>query len=62
VHFHFLMANEVPGEYDYLMIACGPVSLADRIEHPGAAVETTYDTGLTATSAAEVEAATAPAA
>ena len=25
VHFHFLMANEVPGEYDYLMIACGPV-------------------------------------
>jgi hypothetical protein len=53
VHFHFLMANERPGEYDYLMIACGPVTLADRIENPRAAVEATYDTGLAATSEAE---------
>ena len=62
VHFHFLMANELPGEYDYLMIACGPVLLADRIEHPRAAVAATYDTGLAATSDAEAEPATAPAA
>jgi len=32
--FQFLMANEIPGEYDYLMITCGPVSLADRIANP----------------------------
>ena len=62
VHFHFLMANEVPGEYDYLMIACGPVRLADRIENPQAAVAMTYDTGLSATSEAEAEPAAAPAA
>jgi hypothetical protein len=42
VHFHFLMANEVRGEYDYLMIACGPVSLADRIADPEAALRATY--------------------
>jgi len=42
MHFHFLMANEVPGEYDYLMIACGPVSLADRIADPQAAVRAAY--------------------
>jgi pimeloyl-ACP methyl ester carboxylesterase len=41
-HFHFLMANEVPGEYDYLMIACGPVALADRIADPAAAVRAAY--------------------
>lgn len=42
VHFHFLMANEVPGEYDFLMIACGPVALADRIADPQAAVHSAY--------------------
>ena len=42
VHFHFLAANEVPGEYDYLMIACGPTSLADRIADPEAAVRAAY--------------------
>lgn len=42
VHFHFLMANEIPGEYDYLMITCGPVSLADRIANPAAAVSAAY--------------------
>lgn len=60
VHFHFLMANEVPGEYDYLMIACGPVALRDRIEDPEAAVLTTYGTGWAAT--AKPEPAAAPAA
>jgi hypothetical protein len=62
VHFHFLMANEVPGEYDYLMIACGPLPLADRIEYPQAAVQATYGAGLTATSEPEPAPATAPAA
>lgn len=42
VHFHFLMANEIPGEYDYLMIACGPVSLADRIADPERAIGAVY--------------------
>ena len=42
VHFHFLMANEIPGEYDYPMIACGPVALADRIADPAAAVRAVY--------------------
>jgi pimeloyl-ACP methyl ester carboxylesterase len=42
VHFHFLGANEVPGEYDYLMIACGPISLADRIADAEAAVRAAY--------------------
>jgi hypothetical protein len=42
MHFQFLMANEIPGEYDYLMIACGPVFLADRIADTGAAVSAAY--------------------
>jgi hypothetical protein len=42
MHFHFLMANEIPGEYDYLMIACGPVTLAERIADPKAAVGAAY--------------------
>jgi pimeloyl-ACP methyl ester carboxylesterase len=42
MHFHFLMPNDIPGEYDYPMIACGPVSLADRIEDPTAAVCAAY--------------------
>ena len=45
MHFQFLMANEIPGEYDYLMIACGPVALADRIADPQAAVATAYGDG-----------------
>ena len=44
VHFHFLMPNEIPGEYDYPMIVCGPVSLADRIADPAAAVRSAYGT------------------
>jgi hypothetical protein len=46
IHFQFLMANERPGEYDYLMIACGPVSLADRIRDPAQAVTNVYGTGF----------------
>jgi hypothetical protein len=42
MHFQFLMANEIPGEYDYAMIACGPVTLADRIADPQKAVATAY--------------------
>ncbi len=42
MHFHFLAANEIPGEYDYLMIACGPISLAERIADPEGAVRRTY--------------------
>ena len=44
VHFHFLMPNEIPGEYDYPMIVCGPVALADRIADPAAAVRSAYGT------------------
>lgn len=42
MHFQFLMANEVLGEYDYPMIVCGPVSLADRIADPEAALAAAY--------------------
>jgi hypothetical protein len=42
MHFNFLAANELPGEYDYLMIACGPVTLADRIADPRGAIRRTY--------------------
>jgi len=42
MHFQFLAANDVPGEYDYLMIACGPVSLAERIADPQRAIATAY--------------------
>jgi len=45
LHFQFLMANEQPGEYDYLMIACGPVFLADRIRDPARAVIDVYGAG-----------------
>ena len=42
IHFQFLMPVEIPGEYDYPMIVCGPVALADRIADPEAAVRATY--------------------
>lgn len=41
VHFQFLMPIDVPGEYDYPMIVCGPVALADRIADPKRAVRIT---------------------
>ena len=46
LHFQFLMANERPGECDYLMIACGPVALADRIRDPEQAVIDVYGAGM----------------
>ncbi|HTV89159.1 MAG TPA: hypothetical protein VME41_09095 [Stellaceae bacterium] len=52
MHFHFLMANEVPGEYDYPMIACGPLLLAERIADPQAAVAATYGRSATREGAA----------
>jgi pimeloyl-ACP methyl ester carboxylesterase len=42
MHFHFLMPNDIPGEYDYPMIVCGPVFLANRIADPEAAVRQAY--------------------
>jgi len=42
LHFHFLMPNDIPGEYDYPMIVCGPVSLAARIADPASAVRIAY--------------------
>ena len=48
VHFQFLMLADRPGEYDYLMMACGPVSLAERIRDPEAAVKLIYDTSIAA--------------
>src|SRR5207237_9367794 len=38
VHFQFVMANQVPHPYDFFMIVCGPVPLAERIVHPQAAL------------------------
>jgi len=31
MHFQFLMANDVAGEYDYIMMVAGPLSLAERL-------------------------------
>jgi pimeloyl-ACP methyl ester carboxylesterase len=36
IHFQYLMASERPGEYDYVMIVCGPISLAERVSRPEA--------------------------
>ena len=44
VHFQFLMANEIAGEYDFFTIACGPVLLRDRVTNPAAALRTIYGT------------------
>ena len=38
VHFQFVMANEVPHAYDFFMIVCGPVPLAERMAMPQAAL------------------------
>jgi hypothetical protein len=42
VHFQFLVANEIAGEYDYFTITCGPVRLKDRIADPAAALRTIH--------------------
>lgn len=38
VHFQFVMASERPHPFDFYMIACGPVALADRVADPAAAL------------------------
>ncbi|NNM74880.1 alpha/beta hydrolase [Enterovirga sp. DB1703] len=41
LHFQFLMANDNPGEFDYIMMVTGPVTLAERVDRgtgPGGAV------------------------
>jgi hypothetical protein len=38
VHFQFVMANERPHAYDFFMIVCGPVGLAERVALPEAAL------------------------
>jgi len=38
VHFQFVMANERPHAYDFLMIVCGPVPLRERMALPEAAL------------------------
>ncbi|MFO1108037.1 MAG: hypothetical protein U1E61_02505 [Bradyrhizobium sp.] len=38
VHFQFVMANEIPHAYDFFMIVCGPVPLAERMAVPQAAL------------------------
>jgi hypothetical protein len=38
VHFQFVMANEAPHAYDFFMIVCGPVPLAERMAAPQAAL------------------------
>jgi hypothetical protein len=38
VHFQFVMANERPHAYDFFMIVCGPVPLAERMAVPQAAL------------------------
>jgi len=40
VHFQFVMASERPHPYDFNMMVCGPVALADRARDPAAALET----------------------
>ena len=47
VHFQFLMANEIIGEYDYFTITCGPVRLRDRIDNPVAALRAIYGSAQT---------------
>jgi hypothetical protein len=38
MHFQFMMANDRPGEYDFVMMALGPMRLSERIRDPEAAV------------------------
>lgn len=34
MHFQFMMANDRPGEYDFLMMVLGPMRLSWRVRHP----------------------------
>lgn len=38
VHFQFVMASERPHPFDFNMIVCGPIALADRAADPDAAL------------------------
>lgn len=41
MHFQFLIANDRPGEYDYIMMATGPLTLRERVRlGPGAPAAT----------------------
>jgi hypothetical protein len=33
LHFHFLYANDHPGDWDWFRVVCGPQRLADRFAH-----------------------------
>jgi hypothetical protein len=37
LHFQFMMANDRPGEYDFVMTMLGPMRLSQRIADPEAA-------------------------
>lgn len=37
MHFQFLMGNDRPGEYDYVLTALGPTRLSERVRDPAAA-------------------------
>ena len=37
MHFQFMMANDLPGEYDFVAMTVGPVGLAERLRDPEAA-------------------------
>ncbi|MGB3866515.1 MAG: alpha/beta hydrolase [Xanthobacteraceae bacterium] len=46
VHFQFVMASERPHPYDFYLIVCSPVALADRVKNPaGALAAATAATG-----------------
>lgn len=34
MHFQFMMANDKPGEFDFIMIVLGPMRLSERIANP----------------------------
>lgn len=40
MHFQFLIANDRPGEYDYIMMTTGPLTLQERVRLGPASVET----------------------
>lgn len=46
MHFQFLMANEKPGDYDYILMALGPTRLADRVRRPDEANALALGMGL----------------
>lgn len=47
MHFQFLMANERPGEYDYVLSVLGPTRLSERVRRPLDANARALGTALT---------------